>query len=125
MSTLKRLRELSGLRGLFEKDEPVEPTTTELPTPEEDVDGDGAVAPEESSTVQTASDDIAKAKVHIKNIEKLDDTIRNDVGKYVAKIEKHVIDEYGGLSKLSDIDPLTAKKIMGYFNKLHSIVNTR
>jgi hypothetical protein len=137
MSDLNRLRELAGLARVktFEtigstpkptpdEELPVDPTETGDIAPE-DVDNDGTVSPEESSKVQTASDDIAKAKIHIKNIQKLSETIRTDIGKYVLKIEKYINDEFGSISGLSDIDKESAAKIMGYFTKLHAIANSK
>jgi hypothetical protein len=128
MSNLNRLRELAGLErvktleaiGSKTADEPLPEVEDE---PSEDANGDGAVSPDESSNVKTASADIAKAKIHIKNIQKLAETIKADIGKYTVKIEKYINDEFGGISALSEIDKESATKIMNYFTKLHAIAN--
>lgn len=126
MSNLNRLRELAGLKRFCEAESALKTVDAAVPAEEanpEDVNADETVSPDESSKVQSASDDIAKAKVHIKNIQKLSETIRTDVGKYVAKIEKYVLEEFGSMSGLTDIDKESAAKIMGYFTKLHAIAN--
>jgi cytochrome oxidase assembly protein ShyY1 len=129
MSDLNRLRELAGLErvktleAIDSKSDTTEPVPAVDEPASEDADGDGTVSPDESSNVQTASADIAKAKIHIKNIQKLAETIKSDIGKYTVKIEKYINDEFGSISGLSEIDQESATKIMGYFTKLHAIAN--
>lgn len=128
MSNLNRLRELAGLERIKTLEAIGSKTADEsLPEvedePNEDTDGDGTVSPDESSKVKSASADIAKAQIHIKNIQKLAETIKTDIGKYTVKIEKYITDEFGGISALSEIDKESATRIMNYFTKLHAIAN--
>lgn len=139
-TTLQRLRELAGLKAGIVEAKPALSTSIKADEPEDisyddmqlsttDADSGSTDTATADLTavdkVKTAADDIAKAKVHIKNIQKLADTIRNDINKYVTKIEKHVMQEFGGMSNLGDIDPESAKKIRSYFNKLHDIANSK
>ena len=102
--------------------QPIVETGTNDP---EDKNKDGVVSPDESKAVRTASDDMKAARLHADNLEKLADTIRRDISKYVTKIESYVNKEFGGLSALSEINPQRAKSIISKFSKLHDIANLK
>jgi hypothetical protein len=115
------MSEFNALKSLLAPNEVFEDSKKDP----EDKNKDGVVSPDESSNVRTASDDMKAAKLHADSLEKLADTIKRDIGKYTAKIEAYINKEFGGLSVLSEINPVRAKSIINVFSKLHDIANAK